>query len=746
MATSPAVTTQADTDEQKPKYSAENLGPNNEGLAEVYPELVASLRELTNTLKSESITARRYQLRRAMEAKYYWQGLQYLSWNAQENSLRVLTSGAMDTPSDLGQLPRYQYVTNFYQAFGLTFIAVISQSLPTVRFYPVKPSNGIDVTTAKAASEIASLIERNNRAQDQLTDVGYILWTDSYIGAYVRYVSDAEKFGSTNRNVLEEQDRKMGQDVYVCPQCGAETPVEQSQGACPQCGAPLTPDDIKPAQTATVAAVVGTEQKPNGQEVITYVGGLELHTPPGTNTQKEFPYLNWSTEVDKAKLMDLYPDVAEKIGGGSGSSTGANDLYGRIARTTIKQNLPYMLPGDVAPELITFSRTWLRPWAFNRIQKKDIRDQLKKLFPNGCYAAFAGETYCESRNENMDECWRTMKAMPGDGQGVPAVGESTIDIQEQYNNLSNIEAETYEYGIPPVIAEEGVMDPDALENQVAEPAAWYFAKAKQGKALADSFFQPAPATVPDGHIKRRQELMGPIAQFLSGLFPAIFGGETDSQTTATQYSMMREQAMGRLGLIWRRLRAFYAEVMLLAVQTFIQNRSEDIEMAVMNDDGQFGSKYVRMADLKGNITVQEEADESYPAMKSQQRTIYQQLLANPDPAVQAILAQPQNLSTIKTAFGLEDLVIPGEDARIKQLREIKQMLQTSVPLEIDPLLDDNAAELAEGKRWANSDEGQATKEQNPQGFEAVREHLQMHQTAMRGGMVAPQGPQPGMVQ
>ena len=200
--------------------------------------------------------------------------------------------------------------------------------------------------------------------------------------------------------------------------------------------------------------------------------------------------------------------------------------------------------------------------------------------------------------------------------------------------------------------------------------------------------------------------------------------------------------MGRLGLIWRRLQSFYGETMLLAVETFRENRSEDVEMAMFNDDGQFSSKYIRLADLQGNISVESEADDSYPALKSQQKALYQQLLANPDPAVQGVLAIPANLVLIKQSLGLEDLEIPGEDARIKQLREIEEMLKTGTPVEIDPLLDDHAAELTEGKRWANSDQGQAAKLDNPDGFQAVREHLEMHQMAMSGGMM-PGMPQPG---
>ena len=113
--------------------------------------------------------------------------------------------------------------------------------------------------------------------------------------------------------------------------------------------------------------------------------------------------------------------------------------------------------------LITFQRTWLRPWAFFALDDKSVRDALLQLFPDGCYVAFAGDTYCESRNETMDDHWRVMHALPGDGQsGRPALGDSLVQVQERFNTLSNLQAETYEYGIPPIYADQQVLDFDSL--------------------------------------------------------------------------------------------------------------------------------------------------------------------------------------------------------------------------------------------------------------------------------------------
>ena len=89
--------------------------------------------------------------------------------------------------------------------------------------------------------------------------------------------------------------------------------------------------------------------------------------------------------------------------------------------------------------------------------------------------------------------------------------------------------------------------------------------------------------------------------------------------TASGYAMARDQAMGRLGLVWRRLKQFYAEVMLLGVDCFRKNRPEDVDVPLLGPDGMLDARMIRVADLKGNICVHPEADETFPRLKSQQR-------------------------------------------------------------------------------------------------------------------------------
>jgi hypothetical protein len=83
---------------------------------------------------------------------------------------------------------------------------------------------------------------------------------------------------------------------------------------------------------------------------------------------------------------------------------------------------------------------------------------------------------------------------------------------------------------------------------------------------------------------------------------------------------------------------------------------------------------IRIADLKGNISVHPEADETFPRLKSQQRGVLQQMFSINDPMIQRALTEPANLGYIKNVLGLTELVIPGEESRNKQLREIQQLL------------------------------------------------------------------------
>ena len=95
-----------------------------------------ALRELVVEFREEGMVARRHEIRRIRQARLFWQGLQYAWWNPQDMNWHLPCEAKMYDDSALAEMPRYQFVTNLYQAFGLSFISVISQDVPATRFYP----------------------------------------------------------------------------------------------------------------------------------------------------------------------------------------------------------------------------------------------------------------------------------------------------------------------------------------------------------------------------------------------------------------------------------------------------------------------------------------------------------------------------------------------------------------------------------------------------------------------------------
>jgi hypothetical protein len=108
-----------------------DLGPNNERLEDLKPELVNALRELVRQYRQEGIVARRHEIRRIRQARLFWQGLQYAWWNPNDMNWHLPYENRSSDDRQLEEMPRYQFVTNFYQGFGLSFIAVLSQDVPS---------------------------------------------------------------------------------------------------------------------------------------------------------------------------------------------------------------------------------------------------------------------------------------------------------------------------------------------------------------------------------------------------------------------------------------------------------------------------------------------------------------------------------------------------------------------------------------------------------------------------------------
>ncbi|MCI0725039.1 MAG: hypothetical protein L0338_39655 [Acidobacteria bacterium] len=766
-----------------PPGTTSEFGENFEDLNLKRPDLVNSLLQMVQQFSTEDYHARRDEIKRIREAREFWKGLHYLWWDEENQNWQLPFQVAGQKPKDSDELPRYSYVTNFYQAFGLSIIAVLSKRPPNVKLWPQSSKQPEDVATAKTGTTIIELIQKNNRISQLLIEMSYYLWTDGTVGGYVRYVVDGDRFGYHKESEMGEVMRTMGMDKFTCPECGAENPVTGPNrpllNFCAQCGEYMDDASFTPAPQVPVPFVKNTVDMPNGQEEITVVSKLELKIPNWATRFTDFPYLQWQTEAHASKLKAMFQKAAKAIAVQSGGvGTIGTDYHERETRLSLKSGTLSAVQGDPSNNLITFTRTWLRPWAFWLIDEDSKREELLGLFPKGCYVAFAGDTFCEARNESMNDHWRILHAYPGDGQSRPAIGDSIIPVNKRFNDLSNIQQETYEFGIPPTYIDNNLLDRQAIGSQKCLPGSFYFLKGRPGTSIREGVYTPPPSQITPDMVNHMADLMGPIAQFLTGGFPALFGGEMEHTETASGYAMARDQAMGRLGLVWEAIKWFWSEVMMLGIECFRKNRSDDVEIPLEGPGGQWDAKWIRTADLRGSLFATPETDESFPQTWAQLRATVMQLMESQDPYVQEILGFSPNVSLSKRLLGLDQFQLPDEDSETKQYREITMLMGSSplvVPgqpqlddkgkpvlaadgmaavtppsfipsVPVDAVVDNHQVEAEVCRRFLNSPEGQLAKYENPGGYANVRAHLMAHdeqamQRALQQAMLAaPAGP------
>ncbi len=671
-----------------------------------------------------------------------WKGLHYYFFDERTGQFKIPGQDKL-TDKELDMMPRYQHVTNLYQAFGLTLISVLTEGNPRTKWMPADPENHSDVATSKAATDVAQLFRRNNPIPKLLQDIMFYLFNDGGCAGFVRYVADEQKYG-VDETPRTELQTKPGDPVATCTDCGVSGPVPapdpgQTQPTCPECGTPLDPSTMREGEPVTFTApamdpTTGQQmidRTPRGQEMLELVSFLNLVLPTYAQEQDQYPFLTYSGYFHKARVIATYPWIEKRIdksgdsgsGGGEAASAQAYEKSTNIALLESGTG-PARAGGKLGQVLLPLRRTWFRPWAFYAVKDETIRAELLRRFPKGVKVTFCGDTYCEAEEDEMDKRWKVVHAFPGEGQNREAVGSSLIPVQKQYNALSNILYETAEYGIPALFVNSDTLDIAAFREAGSIPGLVFGAMPSEGGSLPGDFFQTQPATLSQFIPEYLRELRSEIGQFLVGAFPAIFGGDTGGNDTAAGIADQRDQGLGRIGLLWRTMVGFLADIDGMAVECFKENRPADVKIAVMGPAGTLDSKLIRLDELKGNIRAYPDVTEAYPVTFEKRRQAVEAASANP--AFAALFARPSNAETFFKYSGMADEIeIPGASERESELRVISRAIQegpAGMP-PVDPMMDDAQVIAATIREWAASDAGQETRQTRPDVWMALRMRL-----------------------
>jgi hypothetical protein len=781
----------ADTkDNDEPKYGIGVLAglewspvPN----AELTTEQKNLIQTIVKKHEKRDYPARLIEVIAAWEAALFYRGFQFLipqrggGWVIPGESSGYGPSMQMD----LALLP-----TNIYSARAQMIIAALTRTVPGVRFAPQRADSDAQITTAESAEKFVKVIARNNDLIQIQTDAARYLWTDGRFLYWSRFVKDGQRFGweeDDEPDDLVPENEPGPSPTPVEGEAAAATPesAETAQEGTPSAegqGSPLETSEISPSDEEEkqegeegTGEEEGEEEEepvkrtPRGQEVRTAHGKLEVKlSPMSANELSEVDVLLFEGEVDESRARGMCPWVAKDIKGATNAATASGEIA-RLARQNVKLGMQstYVTSDSIAAD-VTMKRVWMRPSVLMEIADEVKRDELIALFPNGCYVCYAGETFCFARNESMDDAWALGQAYSGDGQNRNAMGTSTMPIQKRLNNWLDLMNDIFVRTIPKKWMDSRAFAVEAIRQQTNVPGDIGSFKRQPGTPVAELIFVEPAVNPPANLSEFIKEYSGPLAELLSGAYPALAGGDVGTADSGVAIATQRDSALGRLAPTWHQMKNAEATSMKQLVRWAAKCRDKSINERVPGGE----TISLEINDLKGNIMVFAESDENFPETYTQRKnalmTVFNDAAKNPQ--LLEVFFNAANLELLQNMFGMADFYIPQVAARNKQLGEIEVLLKsTPVPnpqvellkqkiaqmkeagvdpqelaaaeqqveampqqvssIEIDAKREDNDTEALTCWQYINSPEGRGDKQKNKDGFDNVCLHYDAHVAA-----------------
>lgn len=396
-------------------------------------------------------------------------------------------------------------------------------------------------------------------------------------------------------------------------------------------------------------------------------GVLEWKVPVYVRDVAQWSYAVWSGEQDIWKLKGEFSEFANKIEPTDDSSSESN--YERYARLMILGSKQGYDTGDAFKNLATRHEAWIRPWRYKKLPDA-VQDEVSDAFPDGLRATIVSGVCVDVVEETIESALCVEWPAPGQGQIRPSMLHDLVPIQEAFNDILNLIREFGEYSIPARWLADGAVDGEAVPEQVSAPGVTHMITVPANSSIDQLVFMEPTPTLPVEIIANVDRLLT-LAQFTTGDLPSLFGEGTPDQETASGQKMLSEQAKGQLAPAWSGMQWITAEIYEVGIPLAVQLDPQ--ETAVEGSNGQ--NKFNPAAILEGEWGCYPDTDSSFPESMADKRASLQMVLSQVGQADPSIALQPDNLKLVKQYSGLTDLIIPGAEARDKQLEEIEQLLQ-----------------------------------------------------------------------
>ena len=711
-------------------------------------ELQDSLRDIVILCDKEDEELRKVLLRQWSKNENFWRGLQYLFWSQRGETWRSPVD--FDSTSSLDDSPARgsfsDVVVDIFKAHGESIIAALSAQTPTLRFLPDDADDEDDVLTARTYNKIGDVVQRHNKAKLVSLRALFFLYLQGLVASY-RYKESDFRFGSYKVPVYATGQQSA--TTLTCQQCGMVR--ETNDVPCPQCGSMDLPEASTSMQDVPMLSEV--KEHPKTRVKLDVFGPQNFKIPYYARNQAECGYL--VLYLDQAKDMVIYrfaqddDELADKIRGED------LDTTERFTRADYEVEFN---PGSEQSSLVTVCRAWIRPWKFNLELDSAKRKKLFKLFPKGVNVTFVGKqkVFISAVEESLDDRWEIGQAGLSTFIHSNPVCTPVVEIQELRNQVINLIKDTIEHGIPSEFADPSVLKFSDYGSFEATPGFIYQAVPRTPTTpLSQSFYTSNRATL-SREVSMFLNQIDRDAQFALGSFPSIYGGPSEGKSrTFSEYAASRQMALQRLSILWSLFVDWWVRTIEGCVKMYAECVVEDENFAHQESEG-YINVWIRRSEMNGKVGgVESEASDSFPVSLMQKKDLLMKLMELNNEFINAALYQPENARVIQDVLALNELKLPGETQRIKQVLEISEMTRPGVaPVQdelggfvstvaIDLDVDDHIVHSKTLRSYLADLSGIDLKKRNPAGYMNCVVHDRAHQKEILNQTLAASPTPPG---
>lgn len=600
---------------------------------------------------------------------------------------------------DGGQDYLEKYINNITQMLGDSFIGTMSRGIPPTIVQPENAEILADVTTAKAAQEAISIIERLNDIHGLVRIENSLLYLYGCYFKHTRAVQDGEWAGWDTNEVtgpitVNKPDR------MHCYGCGSETPVSQfqqgSQRACPRCSSALGDESWFEASSTQDVGVIGTDEVPKAMVKWDAYGPLEVDCDPQAKKLAHTPLLCLDLDVDIGSLRLIFPTVADEIVGGAEVNTTPNASYEKLRRAEVNSQTDQYTPENQNYNA-TYSRNWMQPTSYWKKGDKGFAQFMLKNFPRGCKVSLVGEKIVDIRKASLTKEWSHCGLRDNLGLYPPSIADNVVPFNERLNDTMNvIDDWIVRCAAGMTIYDKSKIDSREIKGKKLDPGTLLGLQTKaQGlnMALRDAVVQFEFSL--EAHIFTYPAMLIEMCENISGITPQTFGaGTTPGVETARGQAQQLDTSLTKLNIYWENEKAEHAVASQNAIEC-LQGLLKvgavgEIYEVIQANGSEFRNNYVNWSKMQGRIKVWPDTDEGLPQSPQQIRETITNLLQEAGKGNQIalkIIDVVPNQEMFMSVMAPPGTVIPGSAQRAKTLQDINTLLQEdwiSVPDPRDP--------------------------------------------------------------